>query len=249
MSNLMKFEHKKFGMIRTITKDGEPWFIASDIAKALGYEKPRDAVAQHCKKVNKFSYRDSPQPYNIIPETDVYRLIMRSNLPNAVKFQDWVCEEVLPSIRKTGSYSLEIPKTLPEALRAYADAVERETKLKLENEVLKPKAEFYDTVADSDNTIDMGKTAKVLNMGIGRNYLFEFLRQKKVLMRNNIPYQNMIDAGYFRVIESTYNKPDGSSHINLKTVVYQKGVDYIRKLLLKEGSQEYHERESNTFPE
>ena len=108
-NDLSIFSNEEFGSVRVIVQDGEPWFIASDVAKALGYERPNDAVNTHCKKVNKFSYGDSPrgaQPYNIIPESDVYRLIMRSNLPNAERFQDWVVEEVLPSIRKTGSYSM-----------------------------------------------------------------------------------------------------------------------------------------------
>lgn len=107
MGNLMKFEKEDFGAVRVVMQEEDPWFIASDVAKALGYDRPRDAVAQHCKKINKYSYGESQQPYNIIPESDVYRLIMRSNLPNAEKFQDWVCEEVLPSIRKTGSYSVQ----------------------------------------------------------------------------------------------------------------------------------------------
>lgn len=108
-NELSIFSNDEFGSVRVIVQDGEPWFIASDVAKALGYERPNDAVNTHCKKVNKFSYGDSPrgaQPYNIIPESDVYRLIMRSNLPNAERFQDWVVEEVLPSIRKTGNYSM-----------------------------------------------------------------------------------------------------------------------------------------------
>lgn len=108
-NELSIFSNEEFGSVRVIVQDGEPWFIASDVAKALGYERPNDAVNTHCKKVNKFSYGDSPrgaQPYNIIPESDVYRLIMRSNLPNAERFQDWVVEEVLPSIRKTGNYSM-----------------------------------------------------------------------------------------------------------------------------------------------
>lgn len=108
-NELSIFSNEEFGSVRIIVQGGEPWFIASDVAKALGYERPNDAVNTHCKKVNKFSYGDSPrgaQPYNIIPESDVYRLIMRSNLPNAERFQDWVTEDVLPSIRKTGSYSI-----------------------------------------------------------------------------------------------------------------------------------------------
>lgn len=102
--NFQIMQHPRFGEIRITDNNGHPWFIASDVAKALGYERPNDAVNTHCKKVNKISYGDSPQPYNIIPEADVYRLVMRSNLPHAEAFQDWVCEEVLPSIRKTGAY-------------------------------------------------------------------------------------------------------------------------------------------------
>ena len=108
-NDLSIFSNEEFGSVRVIVQGGEPWFVASDVAKALGYERPNDAVNAHCKKVNKFSYGESPrgaQPYNIIPESDVYRLIMRSNLPNAERFQDWVTEDVLPSIRKTGNYSM-----------------------------------------------------------------------------------------------------------------------------------------------
>lgn len=112
MSEIKIFDNREFGSVRVVNKDGEPWFVASDVAKALGYERPADAVNAHCKKVNKISqYCDSenrkqvpPVNFNIIPESDVYRLIMRSNLPSAEKFQDWVCEEVLPAIRKTGMY-------------------------------------------------------------------------------------------------------------------------------------------------
>ena len=113
MANLPVFAHPEFEKVRIITRSGEPWFVASDVAKALGYEKPNNAINDHCKKVSKFSYPESRQlqPYNIIPEMDVYRLIMRSNLPSAERFQDWVVEDVLPSIRKTGRYAIE-PSTL-----------------------------------------------------------------------------------------------------------------------------------------
>ena len=96
---------------------------------------------------------------------------------------------------------------------------------------MKPKAEFFDAVADSKDAIDIGSTAKVLNMGIGRNRLFELLRNEGVLMANNQPYQAYIDRGYFRTIEQKYTKPDGSTHIYIKTLVYQRGLDYIRQLV------------------
>ena len=131
MNGLQIFTKKEFGSVRVVEHEGEPWFVASDVAKALGYERPNDAVNAHCKKLNKFSYGKSPQgamPYNIIPESDVYRLVMRSNLPSAVEFQDWICEEVIPEIRRRGFYGVNpIPPALPdftnpvEAARAWAD--------------------------------------------------------------------------------------------------------------------------------
>lgn len=104
--------------------------------------------------------------------------------------------------------------------------IENQTRL---IEDMKPKAEFFDAVTESKDAVDVGSVAKVLNMGIGRTRLFEFLRDCGILMQNNQPYQKYVDAGYFRVIEQKWNKPDGSTHISLKTVVYQKGVDYIRR--------------------
>jgi anti-repressor protein len=100
-----------------------------------------------------------------------------------------------------------------------------------ENDKLKPAAAFAYQLCSSQDTIDIGNCAKVLNRKIGRNTLFEFLRNKKVLQSDNIPYQKYIDSGYFRVIESKFVTPTGETRINLKTVVFQKGVAYINKLL------------------
>lgn len=123
------FSNPEFGSVRVFMKDGEPWFVARDIAIALGYADPADAIQRHCKKVNDSNMGVSPAVPSpkIIPESDVYRLIMRSNLPTAEKFQTWVCEEVLPSIRKTGGYSMtNMPDfTNPaQAARAWADEYE-----------------------------------------------------------------------------------------------------------------------------
>lgn len=128
--------------------------------------------------------------------------------------------------------SFQIPQTYSEALMLaakQAEQIEQQTKLLTEQ---KPKVDFYEAVTGSKDTIDIGTVAKVLNIkGFGRNNLFEFLRDKGVLMANNQPKQTYCDRGYFRVIESKFTKPDGSTHINTKTVVYQKGLDYIRKLI------------------
>ena len=129
MEGIKIFEREEFGAVRVVDVNGEPWFVASDVAKALGYANPAEAIQDHCKKVNKINHHSKTLPPTppvnilIIPESDVYRLVMRSNLPDAERFQDWVVEEVLPSIRKTGSYSMA-PKTYAEALRALAAEVE-----------------------------------------------------------------------------------------------------------------------------
>ena len=98
------------------------------------------------------------------------------------------------------------------------------------NEEMKPKAEFYDAVVDSKDAIEIGQVAKVIGT-IGRNKLFQFLRNNDILMKNNEPYQKYIDCGWFRVIEQKYTKPDGTIMIRTKTLVYQKGVNAIRKMI------------------
>lgn len=110
----------------------------------------------------------------------------------------------------------------------------RNEELKKQNEKLLPAANFAYQLCSSKDTIEIGECAKVLNKNIRRNRLFEFLRNSNVLQSNNIPYQKYIDAGYFRVIESKYVTPNGKAKISLKTVVFQKGVAYINKLLSKE---------------
>ena len=120
-----------------------------------------------------------------------------------------------------------------EAARAWADQYDKNHKLLLENTEMKPKAEFYDDVTGSDDTIDIKQVAKVLNIPkMGRNKLFAFLRDKHILNNRNEPYQCFVDRGYFRQIESKWEH-EGTTHINLKTVVFQKGLDYIRALLAK----------------
>lgn len=140
--------------------------------------------------------------------------------------------------RQARQYFIEVEKkwNSPEYVMNRALEISRQQveKLMLENKELKPKAEFFDAVANSKNAIQMSEVAKVLNYpGYGRNRLFEFLREKKVLMPNNQPYQKYVDCGYFRVVEQKYTKPNGDIAINIKTLVYQKGVNYIRKLLEK----------------
>lgn len=154
-------------------------------------------------------------------------LCMMAKTENAMRFRKYFIEVE----KRLTLNNFQIPQTFSEALllaSKQAEQIEYQNKLLLEQ---KPKVEFFEAVTGSKDTIDMGSVAKVLNKKIGRNKLFDFLRENGVLMSNNIPYQKYCDCGYFRVIESKYTKPDGSTHIGLKTLVYQKGVNFINKLL------------------
>lgn len=234
MNELTIFKNEDFGEVRIIEIDGKPYFVANDVANALGYASPKDAVSRHCKGAlnHRHLTNGGEQEMKIIPEGDVYRLIIRSSLPGAEKFECWVFDEVIPSIRRTGGYNL--PQSYAEALRALADKAEKMEALQKQNQLMQPKAEFFDAVTDSKTAIPLGDVAKILDMGIGRNKLFEFLRQKNILTYDNRPYQKYIDAGYFRVIEQKY-EVNGEVRINIKTLVFQKGIDWIRKQLVKEG--------------
>lgn len=130
-----------------------------------------------------------------------------------------------------------IPQTYADALQLAANqakTIEQQQSKLIE---LKPKADFHDEVVGSSDTVNMSEVAKVLNYkGYGRNKLFQFLRDKKVLQKNNDPYQTYIDRGYFRLVESTWKANNGDTKITIKTVVFQKGVDFISKILKEIGS-------------
>lgn len=137
-------------------------------------------------------------------------------------------------VEKAARMALGIPKTYAEALQLAADQAKE---IEQKNEALAiaaPKVAFFDQVTNSKDAIEMKDAAKVLNIpGMGRNNLFQFLRDQSILMENNTPFQAYVDRGYFRVIEQKYVKPDGDVCINLKTVVYQKGLDFIRREIEK----------------
>ena len=120
------------------------------------------------------------------------------------------------------------------AARAWADAMEKKQLAESQVKELSPKAEFYDTVADSESLMSMADTCKILDMGIGRNKLFALLREKGILQKDNMPYQRFVDAGYFKVIEGKYEVNENVV-VTKTTYVKQKGIDYIRKLLSKVG--------------
>ena len=126
----------------------------------------------------------------------------------------------------------KLPTTYKEALLALVEAEEEKERLMLENKTMLPKAEFYDDVAGSKDAISIGEVAKILGIRkLGRNNLFQLLRDKKILQPNNQPYQKFVDIGYFRIIEQRYTTQNGDTKINIKTLVYQKGLDFIRRII------------------
>ena len=233
MEELQIFNNEEFGEIRTVTKNNKTYIAGSDVASALGYAIPHKAVQTHCKGVLKWNIptKSGNQDVLFIPEGDVYRLIMRSKLPAAEKFESWVMDEVIPSIRKNGGYIANQENMTPEQIVANALIVAQNIISQKDKQIeeMQPKADFFDAVADSKTAISMNEVSKVLGIkGLGRNNLFEFLRDNAILDRWNVPYQKYIDCGWFRVIEQKYTK-NGEEHISIKTLVYQKGVDAIRR--------------------
>ena len=150
-------------------------------------------------------------------------------------------------------YFIEIEKEFntPDKIMArgllIADKTIKEQKTLISNleykiEKDKNKVEFYDDVVDSTTTFEISKVAKMLNfIQVGRNNLFEILREQGILQRDNTPYQNYVDRGWFRLIETKYTKPNGDVQLNYKTVVYQKGIEHIAKLLKRLGYQKYEQ--------
>lgn len=238
MNNLQIFNSEEFGEIRTVAVDGEPWFVASDICKALEIANTTQAVQRlDDDEKSMLNIGLSGGATNCVNEYGLYTLVLASRKDGAKTFKRWITHEVIPSIRRNGGYIANQENLTPEQIVANALIVAQNiiTQKDKQIEEMKPKAEFFDAVADSKTAIPMNEVAKVLNIpGYGRNNLFEFLRNESILDRNNIPYQRYVDNGWFRVVEQSYTK-NGEHCINFKTLVYQRGVDGIRKRILKVG--------------
>lgn len=246
MNSIEIFKNERFGEIRVAGTSDEPLFCLADVCKAVELSNPSSVKSRldendlqlidlHALNPNLTMIGNSMATF--VTESGFYDILFYSSSPKVKPFRRWVTKEVLPSIRKTGNYSImgKVPTTFAEALRLAAEQQEQiEAQQKL-IEVQTPKAEFYDDVVESKDSMPMDRVAKTLNMGIGRNKLFALLRDEKILMRNNTPYQQYVDAGWFRCVESKFSKPNGDICINVKTVVLQKGLDGIRKLLRKKG--------------
>ena len=251
MNDIQIFKHEQFGNIRTANEGDKILFCGSDVAKALGYSNAPDALNRHCRAIVK---RDTPisgkiQAISYIPEGDVYRLIIHSKLPAAERFETWVFDEVLPTIRKTGGYvsndEMFLDTYLPnadEATRSMFSATLATIKnLNSKIEADKPKVLFADAVAASDTSILVGELAKLIKQNgvdIGQNRLFTWMRNKGYLTKSNEPTQRSMDMKLFEVVERTVNSPDGSVKITRTTKVTGKGQTYFVNKFLSRKNQE-----------
>lgn len=156
------------------------------------------------------------------------KLCMVSKSPKGEQARNYFIEVE----RRYKTQVMQLPQNYADALRELATTWEQKEIALKQLEAAKPKVEFYDAVANSKTAIPMAHAAKVLEVkGIGRNKLFGILRDKKILDRGNVPYQEFIDRGYFRTIEQKYTTPAGETKIDIRTLVYQRGLDFIRKII------------------
>lgn len=250
MNELQIFNSPEFGDIRTVEIDGKPYFVANDVARALGYVETAKAIRTHCKGVSEMDIpsKGGIQCMKVIPEGDIYRLIVRSKLPSAEKFETWVFDEVIPSIRKNGGYILGQETLSDEELMAKAILVAKKKiaerdkiieKQRLKIEADKPKTIFADAVSTSHTSILIGDLAKLIcqnGVQTGQKRLFQWMRDNGYLMKSgasyNMPMQRYIEQGLFEVKESSVQNPDGSVRVTRTTKVTGKGQLYfINKFL------------------
>lgn len=245
MSDLIIFDNPNFGQIRTVSIDGEPWFVGKDVAEVLGYAKPLNALASHVDADDslKQGLTDSmgrEQNTILINESGLYSLILSSKLPNAKEFKRWVTSEVLPSIRKHGGYIAGQQDLSPEELMARALVVAQNTlaerdrrisELTVSNQIMQPKADYFDELVDRNLLTGIRETAKEL--GVKPKEFASFLLSRKYLYRNQsgklMPYQIHVDAGLFELKECFNEKTKWSG---TQTMVTPKGRETFRLLLL-----------------
>lgn len=252
MNELQIFESEQFGKVRTVVIDNEPYLVGRDVADALGYAKPENAIANHVDDEDKTTTLIQGTGSNYksnavcINESGLFSLILGSKLPTAKKFKHWVTAEVLPSIRKTGKYAV------PQDSYMIADPVERAKKWIEEETVRKqqavqleeqrPKVLFADSVSVSQTTVLIGELAKIIKQNgvdIGQNRLFTWMRERKYLISRkgtdyNMPTQKAMKLGLFVIKETTVNHSDGHTSVSKTPKVTGKGqIYFVNKFLEK----------------
>lgn len=248
MNKIQEFFNEKFGTVRTIEIDGVTYFYGIDIAKSLGYSNASKAVLTHCKKILKKTLETSNSQngktvkgkVSLITKSDIYRLIVRSDLESTEEFESWVFDEILPTIERTGAYIEDGREE--EMIERYFPSISDDVKLlmikdlqkavKDEQEKNKELQQFYDDLMNTEGLYHMGMVAKQLK--IGRNTMLSYLRGKEIMFyqdNSNVPYQRFMNQKLFAVVET----PCADGNYRPVTYATKKGLEYIRKLLRKDG--------------
>ena len=252
--NIQTFYNKDFNVKWFFDNDGELWFVAKEVAQELGYSinggmtKYFAHVPEIWKGGNRISTPGGMQEMLCLKEQGLYFFLARSDKPLAVKYQMWIADEVMPSIRKTGMYAtpakiediLNNPDAFIQALQAYK--IEREKRIALEAKIEedRPKVLFADALDVSNESILIGNLAKILRQNgidIGQNRLFQWLRDNGFLIkckgeRWNMPTQDSLDRGLFEVKTRVINNPDGSNKVVRTTKVTPKGqIFFVNKFI------------------
>ncbi|MFS0949569.1 phage antirepressor KilAC domain-containing protein [Enterococcus durans] len=226
--------------VRTVLVNDEPYFVGKDVAEILGYSKPRNAISTHVDEEDK---QDAPiqgdlggkQKMTIINESGLYSLILKSKLPNAKKFKRWVTSEVLPTIRKTGSYS-NVPQSFAQALRLAADLEEKNQLLEQQIAEYEPKISYLDTILSSTDTVATSQIAADYGMSaIALNKLLNELGVQHKVSGQWILYRKHMNQGYTKSHTSEIPKADGGTKVVMNTKWTQKGRVFIYNLLIAEG--------------
>ena len=247
MNEIMKvFNNAMFGDVRIILQNDEPWFVAKDVCECLEISNSRQALSRlDTDEKTDVILNDGSQnrKMNIVNEYGLYSLVLSSRKPEAKEFKRWITHEVLPSLRKYGTYSMDIPRTLPDALKAYASEIEAHNKTKALLEAQKPKVVFADAVNASHTSILVGELAKLLRQNgysIGQNRLFERLRNDGYLIKSgsskNVPTQKSMDMKLFEIKETTIVNSDGTLRITKTPKVTGKGQIYFINRFMSELS-------------
>ena len=253
MNEVRIIENSEFGSVRTVEVNGEPWFVASDIAKALGYRMASDMTRRIDDEDKGYSKMRTPggeQNLSVINESGLYAGVFCSSLESAKRFKHWITSEVIPSIRKNGGYIvgqetmsddelLEKAVLVAQKKIAERDRIIAEQKAKIEAD--KPKTIFADAVSTSKTSILIGDLAKLIcqnGVQIGQKRLFQWFRDNGYLMKcgvsRNMPKQRYVEQGLFKIKESTYVNGNGCNVTTKTPVVTGKGQVYFTNIFLKE---------------
>ncbi|MFW8619057.1 phage antirepressor KilAC domain-containing protein [Enterococcus innesii] len=225
--------------VRTILVNDEPYFVGKDVARVLGYSNTKDALSRHVDSEDKTGSRittsGQSREMTIINESGLYSMILKSKLPNARKFKRWVTSEVLPTIRKTGSYT-NVPQSFAQALRLAADLEEKNQLLEQQIAEYEPKISYLDMILSSTDTVATSQIAADYGMSaIALNKLLNELGVQHKVSGQWILYRKHMNQGYTKSHTSEIPKADGGVKVVMNTKWTQKGRVFIYNLLTAEG--------------